>query len=269
VTTSPAFDAAAPQTRGAPSWSPAREVVTDGRRIAVYRPRGLSEALPSGSASGSELPIVFLHGLRAAAETWSRVAAAMPVDQVMLAPDLPGFGGSEARGSYDLAAVAATLAALTLEEIDGPVDVVGEGWGATLAIAFAAARHELVRRLVVISGPWPPTLAAGPSFPAPGFTRRLSLLAGPGPSAASKVRRAYLRAGEVAGVPRPERSLVVWGARDRRLAPRFGEKVVTALGRCVDPATVEMVTLPGHGSGLPRVAPGIVASTLCEFLRAS
>jgi pimeloyl-ACP methyl ester carboxylesterase len=93
-------------------------------------------------------------------------------------------------------------------------------------------------------------------------------LAGSRPSQA-KVRRAYLRSGEVSGLPRPERSLVLWGAHDRLLPPRFGEKVVTALGRCVDPATVEMVTVPGHGAGLPRAAPGIVASTLCEFLRAS
>jgi pimeloyl-ACP methyl ester carboxylesterase len=262
VTTSPAFEGIAPQSLGAPSWPSAREVVTDGRRIALYRPRGL------GAAQASEPPIVFIHGLQSAAEGWREVAAAMPAGQVMLAPDLPGFGGSEARGSYGLAPVAATLAALTLEEIDGPVDVVGEGWGATLALAFAAGRPELVRRLVVISGPWPPTLAAGPSDPAPGFTHRLQLLAGPRPSE-FKVRRAYLRAGEVSGLPRPERSLVLWGARDRRLPPRFGEKVVTALGRCVDPATVEMVTIPGHGAGLPRAAPGIVASTLCEFLRAS
>lgn len=266
MTTSPA---ATPQAPGAPSWPAAQEVVTDGRRIALYRPRGRSEAQPGRSGTPSEVPVLFIHGLQTTAEGWSAVTDAMPVDQVMLAPDLPGMGGSEARGSYDLAAVAATLAALTVEEIDAPVDVVGEGWGATLAIALAAVRPELIRRLAVISGPWPPTLAAGPSHPAPGFARRLQLLAGPPPSGASKIRRSYLHAGEVAGVPRPQRSLVLWGAHDRRLAPRSGEKVVTALGRCVDPATVEMVTLPGYGAGLPRVAPGIVASTLQEFLRAS
>ncbi len=266
MTTSPA---AAPQSAAAPSWPPAQEVVTDGRRIALYRPRGLGEALAVRSGATSQLPIMFIHGLDGAADSWRQVAAAMPADQSMLAPDLPGFGGSEARGSYGLAAVASTLAALTLEEIDGPVDVVGEGWGATLAIAWAAARPELIRRLVVISGPWPSTLAAGPSHPAPGPSRRLQLLADPRPPATSKARRSYLSAGEVSGVPRPERSLVLWGARDRRLAPRFGEKIVTALGRCVDPATVEMITLPGYGAGLTRAAPGIVASTVREFLRAS
>ena len=45
--------------------------------------------------------------------------------------------------------------------------------------------------------------------------------------------------------------------RRRRLRPRYGEKVVTALGRCVDPATVDMITFPGVGScPAPRRACG-------------
>jgi pimeloyl-ACP methyl ester carboxylesterase len=98
-------------------------------------------------------------------------------------------------------------------------------------------------------------------------------MGGVGLSSGSRIRRAYLDSGdavgEAVGAPRPERSLVLWGAQDRLLPPRYGEKVVTALGRCADPATVEMITFPGLGSALPQKAPALVSSSLREFLRAS
>ena len=73
-------------------------------------------------------------------------------------------------------------------------------------------------------------------------------------------------------VPRPERSRVIWGAKTpaiKGLRPRYGEKVVSALGRCVDPATIDMVTFPGIGSAPHRAAPAAVAAQLCEFLLGS
>lgn len=237
--------------------------MADGRRIALYRPAGGVEG-PAG-----DIPILLLHGLHETAEAWARVAAGLPAGQLILAPDLPGLGGSEARGAYSTPDVAASLAALVLEEIDGPVDVVGRGWGAAIAIALAATRPELVRRLVAVSGPWPPGLAAGPGQPAPGLTRRLRLMARPGRSETAQIRRQYLNGAEFAGAPHPERSLVIWGAHDRLLPPRYGEKIVTNLGRFVDPATVAMITFPGLGAALPQTAPALLASSLCEFLRAS
>ena len=86
----------------------------------------------------------------------------------------------------------------------------------------------------------------------------------------NSVRRAYLAADPaLSGTPRPQRSRVIWGAqaaRTKGLRPRYGEKVVTALGRCVDPATVDMITFPGVGSAPHRAAPAAIAAQLCEFL---
>ena len=247
----------------APAWPPADPVAADGRRIALHRPAG------GGEGPAGDVPILLLHGLHETSEAWSQVAAGLPQGQRILAPDLPGLGASEARGAYAISDVVATLAALVLEEIDGPVDVVGRGWGAALAIALAAARPELIRRLVAVSGPWPPSLAAGPGNPAPGITRRLRLMARPGGSQTARIRRQYLSDIAVSGAPHPERSLVIWGAHDRLLPPRYGEKIVTNLGRFVDPATVGMITYPGLGAALPHTAPALLASSLCEFLRAS
>jgi pimeloyl-ACP methyl ester carboxylesterase len=215
--------------------------------------------------AASPVPALLLHGLDETSAAWRDVASRLPRSIRLLAADLPGLGASEARGSYELSAVAATMAAVVLEETCGPVDLVGHGWGATLAIALAAARPELVRRLVVIGGGWPPGLPAGPAEDAPGLKR--SRLLTEGGARANALRRAYLATDEeLTGIPRPERSRVIWGAQARGLRPRYGEKVVTALGRCVDPATVDMITLPGVGSAPHLAAPVLVAALLCEVL---
>jgi epoxide hydrolase 4 len=75
-------------------------------------------------------------------------------DRLVLAPDLKGLGGSEIGGPYDVPTLVRELAALVLHEVDGPVDVVGHDWGGVLALALAAARPDLVRRLVVINAPY-------------------------------------------------------------------------------------------------------------------
>jgi pimeloyl-ACP methyl ester carboxylesterase len=62
---------------------------------------------------------------------------------------------------------------------------------------------------------------------------------------------------------------VLWGARDRWLPPRFGENVVSSLGRYTDPTTIEMVTLPGVGHAPHLTAPDAVGPLLCEFLHGS
>ena len=115
-----------------------------------------------------------------------------------------------------------------LPRIEDRVDLIGIGTGGTAAIAYAAAHPERVRRLVVVGGAWPDGLGAG---------------------------------------PRPQRSLVLWGAADRRLRPRVGEQVMSALGRSAGPASVEMVTLPGVGHGVLEAAGERVAGVLDEFLR--
>ncbi len=114
------------------------------------------------------------------------------------------------------------------------VDLIGIGPGGTRAIAYAAAHPAGVRRLAVVSAPWPEDVAGSPA-----------------PKGLSTV----------------ERSLVIWGAADHRVRPREGERVVSALGRSADPATVEMVTLPGVGHQVLDVAGERVAAILDDFLR--
>jgi haloacetate dehalogenase len=73
----------------------------------------------------------------------------------VLAPDLPGLGGSSYGGPYDVPSLVAQLVALLEAETGGaPVDVVGHDWGGSLALALAGARPDLVRRLVVANAPY-------------------------------------------------------------------------------------------------------------------
>ena len=145
-----------------------------------------------------------------------------------------GEGGGHAlagrlKRSHRVRWCAAGALAQEADVAPAPVDLIGIGPGGTWAIAYAAAHPTGVRRLAVVSGPWP--------------------------------------AVDLTGAPAPQRSLVIWGAADHRVRPREGERVVSALGRSADPATVEMVTLPGVGHQVLDVTGEQVAAILDDFLR--
>ena len=116
--------------------------------------------------------------------------------------------------------------ATRLEELDPPVDVVGHSLGALVAARVAAARPELVRRLVLIAPPgirrrpaaayaWPVARTVVASHPRLlARITRDALRAGP----RNLVRGGLHAAGadvsrELASVTAP--TLLVWGARDR------------------------------------------------------
>ncbi|MGH3371077.1 MAG: alpha/beta fold hydrolase, partial [Nocardioidaceae bacterium] len=99
---------------------------------------------------GTGLPVAFLHGLGASARYWQQVRAAS-TGYRGVAPDLLGFGRSPAPpdAAYD---VDAHLDALSPLVPAGSV-VVGHSTGALLAVALAARRPDLVRRLLLLGLP--------------------------------------------------------------------------------------------------------------------
>jgi pimeloyl-ACP methyl ester carboxylesterase len=72
----------------------------------------------------------------------------------VLAPDLPGLGGSAYAGPFDVPSLVRQLAALIEAEASGPVDVVGHDWGGSLALGLAGERPDLVRRLCIANAPF-------------------------------------------------------------------------------------------------------------------
>lgn len=104
--------------------------------------------------SGTGRPVLLLHGVPETSSIWRDVAPVLARGRRVLAPDLPGLGGSAYSGPFDIPSLVGQLAALVEAEAGGPVDLVGHDWGGSLALALAGARPDLVARLVVINAPY-------------------------------------------------------------------------------------------------------------------
>jgi pimeloyl-ACP methyl ester carboxylesterase len=100
---------------------------------------------------GDGTPVLLLHGVPQTSLVWRDVAQVLAKGgRRVLAPDLPGLGGSAYSGPYDVPSVAAQLVALLDEEVPGQrVDVVGHDWGGSVALGLTGAYPDRVRRLCV------------------------------------------------------------------------------------------------------------------------
>ncbi|GAA5121939.1 alpha/beta fold hydrolase [Alloalcanivorax gelatiniphagus] len=97
--------------------------------------------------------MLLLHGLGATGGVWrgvQEIAAGV-------APDLPGHGTAAWQDSYSFAGLAAAVLPL-LEDLDGPVPVVGHSMGGVVALELAALAPDRVSRVVGlgIKVGWPP-----------------------------------------------------------------------------------------------------------------
>lgn len=104
---------------------------------------------------GSSPPVAMLiHGGAQNAHTWDTVA--MALDQPLVAVDLPGHGHSDGpdpdleRGTLTAEGNAADVAAVADALIPAPDVVAGMSLGGLTSIALAAARPDLVKRLVLV-----------------------------------------------------------------------------------------------------------------------
>lgn len=126
------------------------QVAAGGVRFAVRR----GGAAGAGAGAGEEPSALLLHGVPQTSAMWGALLAELAVDREVVAPDLPGLGGSERLTVTSAATVADALAALVTAVSERPVDVVGHDWGGVVALALAGRRPELVRRLVVLDAPY-------------------------------------------------------------------------------------------------------------------
>jgi pimeloyl-ACP methyl ester carboxylesterase len=110
-------------------------------------------AFPTTGGFDEQVTLVCLHSREGSSRSFGRFLPEIAADRSVYAPDLPGFGESDpapSLGHSDAARAILDLAAdLRLRQID----VLGVRFGAAVALDLAAARPELVRRLVLVGAP--------------------------------------------------------------------------------------------------------------------
>ena len=105
-------------------------------------------------------PIVMLHGWMDVSASFQFVVDCLQHDWHVIAPDLRGFGLTEAPGSdtYWFPDYLGDLDALLAHYVpEGPVNLLGHSMGANVLGLYAGARPERVRRLVNLEGFGMPT----------------------------------------------------------------------------------------------------------------
>ena len=217
-------------------------------------------------SDGQQPPValVCIHGLAGSSAWWNPVAAKLEEAGPVYPLDLP-------RRLHPSDLAGWVVQQMNRFPVDGPVDLVGHSLGALVALRVAAARPELVRRLVLIAPPgitprrstvtfgWP--LIASLTRVRPSFLARLAMDASrAGPANILRGARhvaaadARLEAGKVVAP-----TLLVWGASDL-LVPS------TSAGRWLEALADARLHVIPTASHVPMVeAPNELVTVISEF----
>lgn len=93
-------------------------------------------------------PILIVHGLFGSGRNWGVIAKRLSRDRRVVTVDMRNHGDSPREDSQGYPEMAEDLAAV-IDEIGGPVDVVGHSMGGKAAMILALTRSELVHALLV------------------------------------------------------------------------------------------------------------------------
>src|SRR5262245_40137148 len=100
-------------------------------------------------------PALYVHGLGGSSLNWTDFAYLMAGQLDGEAIDLPGFGFSDPGRSYELAATTDRLIRWIEWNGRGPVHLVGNSLGGSIAVRVAGLRPDLVRTLTLVSPAMP------------------------------------------------------------------------------------------------------------------
>src|ERR1700754_883096 len=121
----------------------------DAKRVTA---RGIAQQIFLSGPDGGT-PVLLIHGNCSSGAFWDPLVLHPPADLRLIAPDLRGYGGSEAapvdatRGLSDFADdVAAGLGAL---DVTGPVVVVAHSMGCGVAMLLLVDHPERVKALLL------------------------------------------------------------------------------------------------------------------------
>jgi pimeloyl-ACP methyl ester carboxylesterase len=124
-----------------------------GRLVTVEGARTFVRETPA-TAPGAE-PALYVHGLGGSSSNWTDLAGQLAGRLDGQAIDLPGFGRSDPARRYTIAAAADRVTRWIEHGDRGPVHLIGNSVGGTVAMRVAAHRPDLVRTLTLISPAMP------------------------------------------------------------------------------------------------------------------
>jgi pimeloyl-ACP methyl ester carboxylesterase len=110
-------------------------------------------AFPTSGGFDEQAPLFCLHSEENSGRTFARFLPEIGDVRSVYAPDLPGLGESDPSTSSSVAEAAGAISDLADDLRLRQIDVLGMNTGARVATALAAARPELVRRLVLVGLP--------------------------------------------------------------------------------------------------------------------
>jgi len=110
-------------------------------------------AFPTTGGFDEQVTLICLHPIDAASRLFSRLLPELADVRSAYAPDLPGFGESDPSPTRSVADAATAISDLANDLRLRQIDLFGVHYGAQVALELAAARPELVRRLVLAGAP--------------------------------------------------------------------------------------------------------------------
>ncbi|MGO9933879.1 MAG: alpha/beta fold hydrolase [Steroidobacteraceae bacterium] len=120
-------------------------------------------AFPTTGGFDEQATLFCLHPETGSSRVFARFLPEIADVRSVYAPDLPGHGESDPAAASSVSEAAGVISDLADDLRLRQIDVLGIGAGAAIALAIAAARPQLVRRLVLIglpAGDPPPKVTA-------------------------------------------------------------------------------------------------------------
>ena len=109
-------------------------------------------AFPATGGFDEAVTLFCLHSSHGSSRIFARILSALADSRSVYAPDLPGFGESDASPARSVADAAVAMSELAGDLRLRQIDLLGIDYGAEAAVALAALRPGLVQRMV-LAGP--------------------------------------------------------------------------------------------------------------------